>query len=120
VAIKFIEEKKIPFDSFVRSEDDGESIPLEVQILQNLNHPNIIKLIECRKEHHYILLISELHGSSWDLHNHEINPSRNPGLKFCPRRQKKEPELIRKRASCDLFECIDARIYILKNRYNHS
>jgi serine/threonine protein kinase len=81
-------------------------------MLRRLQHPNIISLIEQRREHSYILLITELHGSSWSLSNPEINPSRNPGLKFSMRGKQvqKTKEQMRKRTSCDLFECIDARI----------
>lgn len=108
VAIKFIEAKKIPADNMVKTAE-GEMIPFEIKVLQDLKHPNIIKIVEWRKEHNYILLITELHGSSWDLSNSQINPVKNPGLKFATTRTKKtSAEPLRRRTSCDLFECIEA------------
>jgi serine/threonine protein kinase len=117
----------------------GQKIPIEIQILRSLNHPGIIKYIEHIFEgKKHILLITELHGSEWDPRNPQLNAERNPGLKNVGKGEAKStgelsPEAvkaleaqkaecsplfrltaeqekqIRRRTSCDLFECIDAR-----------
>ncbi|KAJ3301086.1 hypothetical protein HDU76_005848, partial [Blyttiomyces sp. JEL0837] len=116
----------------------NRKIPNEIHILRQLDHPGIIKYIDHLFEgDKYILLITELHGTEWDSNNPKLSASKNPGLKLGEKKkvpdvkelspeaaaileqQKKEcsplcrltPEqerMIRRRTSCDLFECIDA------------
>ncbi len=109
VAVKFIIRTKIPKDGW-RSLGE-ERLPQEVYMLQKLQHPNIIRYIEHLVEEDYVLLITELHGTSWDASNLELDPINNPGLKFKFREKIVESQgtQIRNRTSCDLFECIDAR-----------
>ena len=80
VAVKFIIKSKIAKDSWV--EVGGEKLPNEVATLQRLSHPNIIQYLEHIVETDYVLLITELHGTSWDASNLELDPINNPGLKF--------------------------------------
>jgi serine/threonine protein kinase len=83
---------------------------MEVLTLKKLKHPNIIKYIEHIEEDDYILLVTELHGTSWDLGNPELNLRMNPQLKlYNPAKFQPPTPNSRKKTSCDLFECIDAR-----------
>ena len=109
VAVKFIIKSKIAKDAWTEVGD--EKLPSEVATLQRLRHPNIIQYLEHIVEADYILLITELHGTSWDASNLELDPLNNPGLKFKYREKTLETKgaVIRNRTSCDLFECIDAR-----------
>jgi len=118
VAIKFISKSKIPEDSWVDDPHIGR-VPQEIAILNSINHPNIINFVEYINEEDYILLITELHGTEWDASNPLLNPIKNPGLRLAkqqkPDELKSEQEkVIRKRTSCDLFECIDAHTKMTK------
>jgi len=42
------------------SENDKESVDLEIQILKQLDHPNIIKLIDIFEDEKYLFLVIEL------------------------------------------------------------
>ncbi|KAI8915912.1 kinase-like domain-containing protein [Gorgonomyces haynaldii] len=119
VAVKFIVKSKISKDVW-QSSSTGERLPSEIVTLMELDHPNIIRYVEHIVDKDYILLITELHGSSWDLSNPEINPRKNPGLKFNQRKQQSNKrDAIRKRTSCDLFECIDAHTQIPESTCKH-
>jgi serine/threonine protein kinase len=118
VAIKFISKSKIPDDSWIDDPHIGR-VPQEIAILNSISHPNIINFVEYINEEDYILLITELHGTEWDASNPLLNPIKNPGLRLA--KQQKPDELktgqervIRKRTSCDLFECIDAHTKMTK------
>jgi hypothetical protein len=107
VAVKFILKSKIVSDGWV------QDLPLEVHNLKMLNHPNVITYIEHIIEDDFVMLVTELWGTAWDASNLELSPMKNPGLKF--KFRNKEYEANGKsgisRTSCDLFECIDARIF---------
>lgn len=76
-----------------------------------LQHPGIIKYIDHIITDDYVLLLTELHGTSWDASNPELNESTNPGLKSkAVENNGSQNSMISNRTSCDLFECIDARI----------
>ncbi|ORX84169.1 kinase-like protein [Anaeromyces robustus] len=114
VAIKFISKSKIPDDSWVDDPHIGR-VPQEIAILNSINHPNIINFVEYINEDDYILLITELHGTEWDSSNPLLNPIKNPGLRLAKHQKPDEfktdqEKVIRKRTSCDLFECIDTKI----------
>ncbi|KAJ3219910.1 hypothetical protein HDU67_008439 [Dinochytrium kinnereticum] len=125
VAVKFIIKSKIHKDLWV--EDLSRSrIPLEVHILKNLSHPGVVRFIDYIEEDKYVLLVTELHGTQWDPANPILSPEKNPGIR-APKRHASASEAgqnvegakvdffktgelkaLRKRTSCDLFECIDA------------
>ena len=42
------------------SDNDKESVDLEIQILKQLDHPNIIKLIDIFEDEKYLFLVIEL------------------------------------------------------------
>jgi serine/threonine protein kinase len=126
VAVKFIIKSKIPKELW----NQDKSLPVEIQILRGLNHPNIIKYIEHIIEDKYILLITELHGTEWSVNNPKLSPLKNPGLRNTPRGKaapnpeskmecsplfrltEEQERAIKRRTSCDLFECIDARMIL--------
>ncbi|KAI8814545.1 kinase-like domain-containing protein [Cladochytrium replicatum] len=127
VAVKFIIRQKVPRELWVNDDLSGK-VPLEIQILMSLDHPNIIKYLEHIHEKDYILLITELHGTPWDVaHNRKLNPTKHQGLRPEPRSKaqadteknsecsplfrlsEEQEKKIRRRTSCDLFECIDHR-----------
>ncbi|KAI9339979.1 kinase-like domain-containing protein [Obelidium mucronatum] len=143
VAVKFITRDKIPRDLWVKDPSNtNEKIPVEIAILQQISHPNIIKYIAHVVEPtKYILLITELHGTEWvsppvqqpedvDKAGSSTNivaekkrassagnappPTSTPLPKMeCSPLFRLTPEQekqIRRRTSCDLFECIDKRI----------
>ncbi|KAJ3313116.1 Kinesin-like protein kif22 [Boothiomyces sp. JEL0838] len=80
VAVKFIMRSKIYGEGWVKEGD--VILPAEVATLKKLRHPNIIRYIEHITDEHYILLVTELHGTPWDASNLELTPARNPGIKF--------------------------------------
>jgi serine/threonine protein kinase len=126
-------------------------VPLEIYILSRLSHPNIVQYLEHFEERDYILLVTELHGTEWNVANPLLNPIRNPGLRQTSllkaqpssatvttsavtatstvtstkdpagakdtasiiecsplfRLTPEQEKSIRRRTSCDLFECID-------------
>ncbi|KAJ3008916.1 UNVERIFIED_CONTAM: hypothetical protein HDU68_002899 [Siphonaria sp. JEL0065] len=153
VAVKFIARDKIPRELWVKDPSNPkERIPIEITILQEINHPNIIKYIgHVVEPTKYILLITELHGSEWVSSQLPPSPSTaddpnkggpskiatnpivaekkraasvgytpapnsppvvaplpkmecSPLFRLTPEQEKQ----IRRRTSCDLFECIDA------------
>ena len=110
VAVKFIVKSKLSADMW-EVDDFGESLPKEVALLSTLSHRNIIKYIEHIVDKDYILLVTELHGCCWNISNPELNPTKNMGLKTSTNIYPPSPQDVRKRTSCDLFECIDARIF---------
>ncbi|KAJ3391205.1 hypothetical protein HDU92_009160 [Lobulomyces angularis] len=126
VAVKFIVKKKIPKELM----NKHTNLPIEIQILSKLNHPGIIKFVEYIDELDYILLITEMHGTEWELANKKLNPLNNVGLRtevrakavtspeakaecspLC-RLTEAQEKAIRRRTSCDLFECIDAHVQV--------
>jgi serine/threonine protein kinase len=111
VAVKFIIRSKISKENWETLEN-GDEVPKEVALLRKLQHPNIIRFIDYVCEANFVLLITELFGTSWDASNRELTPFSNPGLKFKyrPSTVQADDATIKARTSCDLFECIDARI----------
>ncbi|KAJ3110352.1 hypothetical protein HK100_003071, partial [Physocladia obscura] len=108
VAVKFISRNKIPRELWVKDVTSPlKEIPIEISILQQIKHPNIIRyinhIVESTK---YILLITELHGSEWKPQVTPSNVVEIPQFKIGS--SNSQEKQIRRRTSCDLFECIDA------------
>lgn len=106
VAIKFIYRDEIPFRGW--SLVGKDVIPSEVATLMGLKHPNIISFLEYMIVPEYVLLVTELHGTSWDV---TLDTIENLGL-TSPMNNNNEAKgaIAKRRTSCDLFECITARI----------
>jgi serine/threonine protein kinase len=113
---------------------DLGTVPSEVYFLKNLQHPNLIRYLGCYEDEKYIILLTELHGTSWDAANPLFAGKMLEGLRMVPRSQRvgsegkgdlntlsslnsKQREMLRPRVSCDLFECIDARTCQVLNFY---
>lgn len=65
VAVKFILKARITPSSYARDRDVGV-IPMEVFILKNVNHSNIISYLDYYEDEKYAYLITEMHGSHWN------------------------------------------------------
>jgi hypothetical protein len=119
VAVKFIIRSKIPAYNW-KVLENGDKVPQEIAVLSTLEHPNIVKYLGYVLEKDFVLLITELHGTSWDPSNPALDKHKNPGLKFQYKPVPQQPG-IRSRTSCDLFECIDARKFqITRPTYSDS
>ncbi|KAJ3403072.1 hypothetical protein HDV05_008080 [Chytridiales sp. JEL 0842] len=69
VAVKFILKEKVPPKAWVRDNTQGEEgkvVPMEVFILKNVSHPNIIKYLDCFQDNLYFIMITEIHGGQWN------------------------------------------------------
>ena len=63
------------YKKYKLSENDNESVDLEIQILKQLDHPNIIKLIDIFEDEKYLFLVIEL------MEGGELNDIINDRLK---------------------------------------
>ncbi|KAK9762932.1 hypothetical protein K7432_010841 [Basidiobolus ranarum] len=111
VAIKFIVKDKVPSQSWVYDTELG-TVPMEVYLLKNLRHENIIKYLDFFEDSCYVYLIMEYHGSEWAHKNtRNINKAQipmqynDPSSLQVPYMERKQ--VVNKQASCDLFECIE-------------
>ena len=117
--MKFISRCKIPDTAWVvLNQDTLERVPLEIKLLIDCAHFNIITHLDHFINEKYVILVTELHGTEWSGSNPLLNHLNNPGLKFrkptlakddsattlqpCSTSDKNIP----RRTSCDLFECI--------------
>ncbi|KAI7863775.1 kinase-like domain-containing protein [Spinellus fusiger] len=125
-AVKFIFREKVPDSAWVRDPILG-AIPMEIYVLKNVRHPNMIEYIDCFQDKFFFYLVMELHGSEWTNEptaptsnlpsNIMITPPATPPVTFSH-----SPTLsnmsdtgiypysaypMGQRTSCDLFECIE-------------
>ncbi|KAI8987070.1 kinase-like domain-containing protein [Pilobolus umbonatus] len=125
-AVKFIFRRKVPLQSWVRDRHLGQ-IPMEVYILKNVNHPNIIQYIDFYQDSLFCYLVMEIHGTQWsvtpNMYNQLEESPRSPALSETsdisdsssilnsPAEEKEDypptERVIKRRTSCDLFECIE-------------
>ena len=133
--MKFIIRKKLPKELYTNSHLG--IVPNEIAILMSLKHPNIIAYLDHYVEESYILLVTELFGRQWDHSllgskkttadpstkklkavgnvksvNAKKSNNGSVSLSECSPLHRLSPEqekAIKRRTSCDLFECIDAR-----------
>ncbi|CEG83844.1 Putative CAMK/CAMKL/PASK protein kinase [Rhizopus microsporus] len=121
-AVKFIYRHMVPPHSWVKDNTLGH-IPMEIYILKNIRHPNIIGYVDSYQDHCFCYLVMELHGTQWTGSPDNNNFPRSPALsetsqstcssfldspieEYLP-----EPPMIKRRTSCDLFECIEKHNY---------
>ncbi|KAI9088834.1 kinase-like domain-containing protein [Phlyctochytrium arcticum] len=64
VAVKFILKSKVPAQGWARDADLGV-VPMEVFMLKNIQHDNVIDYIEFFEDATFFYLITELHGAQW-------------------------------------------------------
>jgi PAS domain-containing serine/threonine kinase len=75
VAIKFIFKNKVNEDSWVNDQIYGV-IPLEVYILSQCSHPNIIQFQDYYDHDPFCYLVMDLHGSHWQKSRSSSSQSR--------------------------------------------
>ncbi|KAI8375185.1 kinase-like domain-containing protein [Blakeslea trispora] len=125
-AVKFIFRNKIPRHSWVRDHELG-TIPMEIYVLKNVHHPSVIGYVDSYQDSQFFYLIMELHGTQWSqtaYFDSSLIP-RSPALSedsfdgssisSCSSLdsplQEYPPQQIKRRTSCDLFECIERHNY---------
>jgi hypothetical protein len=96
---------------------DYGPIPFEIHINKSIRHPNIVHYIEMYEIEFYFMMVTEYHGTPWDADNPILSPQTNPGIKNevgdLDPNQLEENYVLRRRTSCDLFECIGERYLTL-------
>ena len=111
VAVKFILKRLVNKAAWVFNSELG-LVPSEVHFLQTLSHPGIVQFLDCFDDGKYIYLVTEIHGTCWNLaRNPQLNPRRNPGLKNAPPIGPSKAEE-KEESPCDLFECIECHYYL--------
>ncbi|EGF82043.1 hypothetical protein BATDEDRAFT_86769 [Batrachochytrium dendrobatidis JAM81] len=122
VAVKFIIRSKIARTAWAVDHDLG-SVPMEVYILKNICHQNIVRFLDYYADADFCYLVTELHGSSWSSTDQDI-PDVSTSTLFSPVFSQDSTPItsallpsgmdsiapqrsISSRPSMDLFECIE-------------
>ncbi|ORZ20568.1 kinase-like domain-containing protein [Absidia repens] len=127
VAVKFIFREKVPYHAWVRT--DQGVLPMEIYVLKNVNHPNIIRYLDDYQDDRFCYLVMELHGTEWGpsaitgAPEDRPSPARSPALSqtlsedswassleddyLLSSSPQQQQSFGRRRTSCDLFECIE-------------
>ncbi|KAI8379434.1 kinase-like domain-containing protein [Radiomyces spectabilis] len=63
-AVKFILRHRVPAHAWVFDTQLG-TVPMEVFVLKNVSHPNIIQYIDFYQDTTFLYLVMELHGTQW-------------------------------------------------------
>ncbi|KAH8401401.1 hypothetical protein KR009_005272, partial [Drosophila setifemur] len=66
VVTKFILKEKLCSQFMVKNRD-GKEVPIEIQLLQTLNHKNIVSVLDVFENELFYQLVMEKHGSGMDL-----------------------------------------------------
>lgn len=135
VAVKFIFRDKVPAHAWAKDSDLG-MIPMEIYVLKNVRHPSIIAFLDAYQDSKFFYLVMELHGTQWSATNpllvtsesrlsklaaateqqqsrsgmSSLGPPTPPEEPFFPpvdEHGQPRPNLLVRRTSCDLFECIE-------------
>ncbi|KAG9071689.1 hypothetical protein KI688_005902 [Linnemannia hyalina] len=72
VAVKFIFREKVTVHGWVKDPELGV-IPVEIYILRNVAHANIIGFLNVYQDHKYFYLVMEMHGTPWSAINPLLN-----------------------------------------------
>jgi len=115
VAVKFIIKEKVSVSAWVKDPDLGV-IPRECYLLKHVNHPCIIKYLDCYSDRKYFYLVTELHGSPWSKENirnyqNENDPTNKIYTSFINAgalKTNNKFHIGKARPSMDLYECIDS------------
>lgn len=78
VAVKFIFRDKVPVHGWAKDPELG-IIPMEIYVLRNVQHPNIIDFLNVYQDFKYFYLVMELHGTPWSASNPLLNKNANNG-----------------------------------------
>ncbi|KAG0248011.1 hypothetical protein BG011_000632 [Mortierella polycephala] len=76
VAVKFIFRDKVPVHGWAKDPELGV-IPMEIYVLRNVQHPNIIGFLNAFQDSKYFYLVMELHGTPWSANNPLLNKNNN-------------------------------------------
>ncbi|KAF9318601.1 hypothetical protein BG003_010946 [Podila horticola] len=76
VAVKFIFRDKVPVYGWAKDPELGV-IPMEIYVLRNVHHPNIIGFMNVYQDFRYFYLVMELHGTPWSASNPLLNKNGN-------------------------------------------
>ncbi|ORX47267.1 kinase-like protein [Piromyces finnis] len=119
VAIKFIIKEKVPVSAWVKDPEIG-IIPRECYLLKHVNHPCIIKYLDCYSDRKYFYLVMELYGTQWSkrntLKNYQngnittatTNKVHCSYINAAALKSNKKFQVGQVRPSMDLFECIES------------
>ncbi|KAG0174159.1 hypothetical protein DFQ28_004673 [Apophysomyces sp. BC1034] len=124
-AVKFIFRHRVPSHAWLHDPELG-LIPMEIYVLKNVQHPNIVGYIDSYQDGSFFYLVMELHGTQWTPSTSEAGSNnsqmstRSPALSQTSedsftssvdtRLDEEYPPPSRmfvRRTSCDLFECIE-------------
>lgn len=72
VAVKFIFRDKVPLHGWANDPELGH-IPMEIHVLKNVAHANIIGFMNVYQDYKYFYLVMELHGTPWSASNPLLN-----------------------------------------------
>lgn len=78
VAVKFIFRDKVPVHGWAKDPELG-IIPMEIYVLRNVQHSNIIGFLNVYQDFKYFYLVMELHGTPWSASNPLLNKNANNG-----------------------------------------
>ncbi|KAJ3084412.1 hypothetical protein HK102_000667 [Quaeritorhiza haematococci] len=115
VAVKFILKDRIPVSSWIRDRQAG-TIPMEIYILKRLNHPNIVKYLDFYEDNKFFYFVMESHGTPWSTAKYgELIESETDETDKQQQNSDSSPPSApvvaritsRRRASQDLFECLE-------------
>ncbi|KAF9432317.1 hypothetical protein BGZ76_010970 [Entomortierella beljakovae] len=68
VAVKFIFRDKVPVHGWAKDPELG-IIPMEIYVLRNVQHSNIIGYLNAYQDAKFFYLVMELHGTPWSASN---------------------------------------------------
>ncbi|KAG0368843.1 hypothetical protein BGZ54_001041 [Gamsiella multidivaricata] len=72
VAVKFIFRDKVPVHGWAKDPELGV-IPMEIYVLRNVQHSNIIGFLNAYQDPKFFYLVMELHGTPWSANNPLLN-----------------------------------------------
>ncbi|KAF9087983.1 hypothetical protein BGX27_002815 [Mortierella sp. AM989] len=72
VAVKFIFRDKVPVHGWAKDPELG-IIPMEIYVLRNVQHTNIIGFLNAYQDFKFFYLVMELHGTPWSASNPLLN-----------------------------------------------
>ncbi|CAJ0935580.1 unnamed protein product, partial [Mesorhabditis belari] len=78
---KFLRKSLIPCDGWIRSSTRGKMVPIEVEVMETVRHPNITHLIDAFESPYWYSLVMEYRQNSMDLYEFlELRPKLDDGL----------------------------------------
>ncbi|KAF9929349.1 hypothetical protein BGZ67_006385 [Mortierella alpina] len=76
VAVKFIFRDKVPVHGWAKDPELGV-IPMEIYVLRNVQHRNIIGFLNVYQDVKFFYLVMELHGTPWSASNPLLSKNNN-------------------------------------------